>query len=277
MLMKILKAILPILAVVILFLYNPLIGLAAMLALLIYLLVTGRAAIYSFLGNAKYGQGKLDASLQWIGRAVKTGKAKPRVVTAYGYLLLKTGNLTEADAVLSKNLKSGLSKDDEMHAKSNYALVLWKKGDLDGAIAMLEELIAEYETSTVYGSLGYFLILKGDLEKALQLNLKAYEYNGSNTVIQDNLGQTYHLMGENEKAAEIYEKLMAANPQFPEAYYNYGLVLEALGQPEKALEIMEKALHHKLSFLSTITMEEIEAKLDELKKNSENSKLEHRI
>ena len=68
---------------------------------------------------------------------------------------------------------------------------------------MLEEIIKTYETTTVYGSLGYLLILKGNLENALQFNLKAYEYNPSDKIIQDNLGQNYYLLGQYEKAKDI--------------------------------------------------------------------------
>lgn len=260
-----LKFVLPVIALVILFAINFILGLAGLLVYLAYIVFIWRVPFYSYIGGIKYSTGNLDDAVKWFGRAFATGRAKPATVTSYAYLLLKSGRLAEAENILNNLISSRPGKDNEMYAKSNLALVLWKKDMLDEAIALMEEIIVDYKSSTVYGSLGYFLILKGDLEKALKFNLEAYEYNDSNTVIQDNLGQVYHLTGQLEKSAEIYEKLMAKKPTFPEAYYNYGLVLLESGQPEKAAEMMEKALNYKLSFLSTIKKEDIEKKLEEIK------------
>lgn len=259
------KFVLPMIIVIILFVYNAPAGIAALIAYIAYQLFSGRAGIFAFLGSINYSKGDVDNAINWFDKAHKTGKAKPRTVTSYAYLLLKSGKLEESEKVLNKLLESKLHTDDEMYAKSNLALVLWKKGRLDGAVAMLEEVIKSFKTSTIYGSLGYLLILKGDLDRALAFNLEAYEYNSSNTVILDNLGQTYYLKGDYDKAEEIYSKLMSSNPTFPEAYYNYGLVLVKKGSTKKALETMQKALHYKLSFLSTVTREEIESAIDEIK------------
>jgi tetratricopeptide (TPR) repeat protein len=158
-----------------------------------------------------------------------------------------------------------LSADDKMNVKSNMALVLWKKGQIDDALNMLKEVFENYKTTTIYGSLGFLLILKGDLDKALEFNLEAYEYNDSNAVILDNLGQTYYLMGEYDKSKEIYKKLVSSNPSFPEPYFNYGLVMKQKGNVERALELMNQALTYRFSFLSTVSKEEIEAEIEKLK------------
>lgn len=254
----------PVVAIIILLQFNKAAGLAALLLYIAYLAYTGRASVYSYIGSFNYSKGSLDGAIKWFGRSYGTGRAKPATATSYAYLLLKSGDLETSEAVLNAVISRSPGKDSEMFAKSNLALVLWKKGLLDEAIVLLEEVIVNYRNSTVYGSLGYLLILKGDLEKALQFNLEAYEYNDSNTVIMDNLGQVYHLAGQYEKSAEIYEKLMVRNPTFPEAYYDYGLLLLDLGQPAKAAELMKKALNYKLSFLSSIKKEDIEKKLEEI-------------
>ena len=160
-------------------------------------------------------------------------------------------------------LKSNPKAEDITYTKSILALVLWKKGELDAATDMLTEVMQTYKTTSVYGSLGYLLILKGDLDKALQFNLEAYDYNASDKVIQDNLGQNYYLLGMYDKSREIYEALMEKSPTFPEAWFNYGLLLEKLGEPERALESMKKALEYKFSYLCCISREDIEAKIQE--------------
>jgi len=171
-----------------------------------------------------------------------------------------------AEEILSNLLNSKLDFTDKMNVKSNYALVLWKKGLIEDAVKMLEDVIKQYENTTVYGSLGYILIASGDLDKALEFNLKAYEYNYSNGIIVDNLAQTYYLRKDYQKAEELYKKLMELKPAFPEAYYNYGLVLLQLGKNQEAYESMQKALQYEFSYLSTITKQEVETKMKEIER-----------
>ena len=259
-----LKYILPFVIIIMVILMNPVAGFAALLVFIVYVLYNGRAVLCSFIGGIKYLRGLMDQALKWFKRGYETKKARPKSVISYAYLLLKTGNLVEAGLVLSKLLEKNNSKEDELYAKSNLALVYWKKGDLDSAVSTLQEVIEEYKTSTVYGSLGYLLILKGDLDKALEFNLEAYDYNCANTVILDNLGQTYYLKGMYEKSLETYETLIGKKPGFPEAWYNYALLLLKLDQKEKAVEMLKKALDSKFSFLSDITKDLVAAQLNEV-------------
>ena len=261
--------VLPLAVLAILFSINTIIAIAALLLYIGFLLYMKRASIYTLIGSSNYSKGNLENAILWFKKAYETGRAKPRAITSYGYLLLKTGRLEEAEKIFEQILSTKISSEDMMFAKSNMALALWKTGDLDSAVSMLEEVFIEFKTTTIYGSLGYLLILKGDYEKALAFNLEAYEYNGTNSIILDNLGQNYYLIGEYEKSEEIYAKLIAANPTFPEAYYNYGLLLEAKGEKDRALEFMKKALNYKLSFLSTVSMEEIHGSIKKLEEETQ--------
>ncbi len=249
---------------VVLFKTNVFFGLIFLLAIIILLLFTKRAAVLAFIGRTNYFKGNIEQGLAWFEKAYKTGVAKPKTIISYAYLLLKSGNIEDSERILENLLRSRLETDERMLAKSNKALVEWKKGNLDNAIETLEEVISDFETTNIYGSLGYMLIQKGDLDKALEFNLKAYDYNSLNTVILDNLGQTYYLRQEYDKAAEIYKNLLKEEPSFPEAYYNYGLVLKAQNENEKALEMAKKALNYKISFLSTIKKENIDSLIAEL-------------
>lgn len=257
--------ILPVVVIIASFYYSKILGIAFVIVYIGYLLYMNRVGIYSILGSISYGKGQMDKAIKWFGQAYQSQKAHPKMAVSYAYLLLKNGDIQEPEKILTDLLGKKIDKDSEMIAKSNLALVLWKKGQLDEAIAMLEKVHGEFKTSTIYGSLGYLLIAKGDLDRALEYNLEAYHYNDSNTIILDNLGQTYYLRGEYDKAEEIYHKLMASNPSFPEAYYNYGLLLLAKNEKEQALANMEKALNYQFTYLSTVTREEVETKIGEMK------------
>jgi len=268
----ILKTILPILLIIAAFIFNKYVGLVCLIAYILLICYTSRSIFYKLVANINYGKGDMDKTLHWYSKAYKADKSKAATAITYAYLLLKNGNIDESEKVFKHIFKLNLGQDEKMLAKSNYALLIWKKGDLDAAVNLLEEVTESYKTTATYGSLGYLLILKGDLDRALEFNLEAYDYNNTNPIILDNLGQTYYLRGEQDKAVEIYEKLMPSNPSFPSAYYNYGLVLLKNGEYEKALENMEKALNFIFSPLSAIQKSDIEAKIEEIKRVMEKSK-----
>lgn len=239
-------------------------GIAAAAIYIAIVLYSSRTLIYTVIGSRNYGKKDLDKALKWFKKAYATNKSNTKTSVSYAYILLKSGQPKEAEEILQRLLKKNTNKDDASYIKSNLALALWKKGNIDEAVAMLEEVMLTYKTTSVYGSLGYLLIAQGDLEKALKFNLEAHDYNSTDKIILDNLGQNYYLLGMNDKAKEIYEPLISQSPSFPEPYYNYGLVLAALGDTQAAVDMMKKALNFKFSYLSTISKEEIEKKLIEL-------------
>jgi len=242
---------------------NFFLGFIALVLFFVYVFNIAKAGIYSNIGTIKYSRGNLDKAIIWYKRACKCKKVKPNIVVSLAYLLLKSGRVDEAEKILKSLDMNKIGSYDKILVTSNMALVMWKKDNLDEAISLLEEFSKEVTNTTILGSLGYFLILKGDLDKALEFNLNAYKYNSSDEVIKDNLAQNYFLLGDNAKAEELYEKAMTAKikPTFPAAYYNYSLVLIELGKYEKALEYLKKASTFKLSFLSSVTNEQIEEKI----------------
>lgn len=255
--------ILPLAVIVIAWNVNIWLGILALLSYFAIQLYISRPTLYNLIGSRKYTLGQIEDALKWFKRAYDTKKAGARISVSYAYLLLKNAELAKSEEVLQQVLKSNPKAEDITYTKSIMALVLWKKDELDAATDMLIDVMQTYKTTSVYGSLGYMLILKGDLEKALQFNLEAYDYNSSDKVILDNLGQNYYLLGMYDKSKEIYEALIEKSPTFPEAWFNYGLLLEKLGEPERALENMKKALDYKFSYLCSIRREDIEAKIRE--------------
>lgn len=254
----------PAVIIIISLMINRWLGVAVLLIYIALLAYKLMPAILALIGTRKYGQGKTEEAIRLFGKAYATGRASVRTSVSYAYLLLKHRELQKSEEILQKLIGDNKNSPQLPYIKSIMALVLWKKGQIDDAAAMLEEVIKTYKTTSVYGSLGCLLILQGDLEKALKYNLEAYDYNSSDNIINDNLGQNYLLLGMYDKAAEVYEPLLAKSPTFPEPYYNYALLLEKLGNREKALETMKKALDCKFSYLGTITKEDVEAKIKEL-------------
>ncbi len=268
LLMSLLKIALPLVVIFFLLKVHILLGIAAAVALVVYTFIRNKSAFFAYLGNMNYQQGKEKEALMWLNKAAAEKNCKAMHLLGFSFLLLRLGKLEQAQEILVRAERMSLTREEKMAYLTNASLLLWKQGRLDEATAMLEEAQGEYKNTNLYGSLGYYYILSGDLDKALAYNQEAFDYNNKSAVIADNLGQTRLLRGEFEEALAIYEELAGQKPAFPEAYFNYGLVLEALGRNEDALEQMEKALDYPTSLLSTVTHEEIKAKIAELRQKS---------
>jgi tetratricopeptide (TPR) repeat protein len=258
----VLFAALPVIAIILLFKLNTYAGIIGIVLYILSAVWFNRVAIYRLRGQIEYRKGNLQNAVNWFEKAMSIKNAPTDLKVSYGFILLKLGKLDEAGKILSDAVENSKTDDERNLAKSNLALVIWKKGHLDDAIAMLKEVISEYKTTAVYGSLGYMLIEKGDLDEALKFNLEAWEYNSENAIIQDNLAHLYHLRGDMDKAGEIFDKLIAKEPYFPEAYYDYGRFLEDSGRMDEAEKMYRKALSCVFSFNSTITKEQVQKSLE---------------
>lgn len=177
-----------------------------------------------------------------------------------GYFFLKNGFLTEARVIFNRlQMEGKLNPLQKKRLKSVRALVVWKDGQLDDAVEMLEELMEDgYKTSAVYETIGLFYIIGKDAEKALKLCTEAYEYDSDDDVLLDNLAEAYALCGEKTKAKELYEKLLERSPRFPEPYFNYGVMLMEEGRHSEGVEYIGKALEQNFSFLSVLSRERVE-------------------
>ncbi|NOU91698.1 tetratricopeptide repeat protein [Paenibacillus sp. LMG 31456] len=252
----------PVVILIILFklgLWYGLAGVAVVAGIIIYWL---RGNYYVLQANIRYGKKDLRGALDYYGRAYKANRNSGFAISQ-AFVLLKLGEIEQAEKLLSQIMQRKMSRNNEMTAKINYSIALWKLGKHAEAVAMLEEILPTFKNSIVYGNLGLYYLMMNDLDKALEFNLEAYEYTDSDKTILDNLGFNYYLLGRYSEAKEIYEKLMLLNPAFPEAYYYYALTLSELGDQASALKLMEQGLSYEPSMITTLTRDMIEEKLEE--------------
>lgn len=246
---------------------GPVGGIISLLLVLAFLVWKNRSIIYQNSANKKYLNGDFNGALNDLNKAVSLDPKSSGVRGTYAYLLLKLGRTEEASAQIDEALKTALPSDKNLLIQTK-ALILWKQERIDEAISEMEDLLKVYENTNVYAVLGLLYLKKGDYDKALEFNLQAEDFNGSNAMILDNLGASYYFKGEYEKANEIYERVMKLKPVFPEAFYNYARVLDKLGDTEKAIEMAKHALTLKFWHISAADKEEVELFLEELKKRT---------
>lgn len=221
--------------------------------------------IYGFLGYYNHSRSKLEKAEELYKKSMAKGCDIPNYKLAYGVLLLKKGEFEKARDLFSGVLISAPSKGNiKIIAKINLSIAYWKLGEVDTAIEMLEEVYAKFRNGRLYETMGYILLENGDLDKALEFNLEALDYDDENPIILDNLGQTYYRLGQKEKAKEYFEKAEELRDNQVDILYHLGCVYMEEGKKELAKEKLKKALECDITPLNSVSRSEIETKLREL-------------
>lgn len=228
------------------------------IVVLAYLIFRNRSNIIALFALRTYGNGDREKGLKIFKFADKFGKLNIINKINLAYLVLKSGDVDDADKRFNLLKMEKITAFERAKIKESHALVYWKRGQVEDAIEMLEDVHKTHPATVTYGSLGFMYVMTGQLDKALEYNLRAFEYNDSDPAIIDNLAFTYMKLQDFENCEKYYEKLMEMNPTFPNGYYEYGKYLVEKGEKERGISIVKKALECKFSFLSAYDRKEIE-------------------
>ena len=210
-----------------------------------------------------------ELALKWFDRAAKRRLNIGQMET-YAFYLLREGRVEKAEEIYKKILAAPIRPELRLKIRSEYAVLLSKTGRIDEAIEELEEVTVHYTNTVTYGSLGYLYILKDSIRKATNYNLEAYDYNSDDPVILDNLTQLYIKLGDINKAKKYADEMIEKQPYFAEAYYDSAYVYMKLGDMMRAKELIEDARCCRLSFMSTVTEEDINKLSDAIESGKAN-------
>jgi len=242
---------------------NLLWGIIVLIALGAYFYIKRYSKLCVSMALRCYSRDDVKGCFRWFERAYKRGMDTQQKIT-YAYYLMREGRVERSENLLNAVLAFKLKPEVKYLAKSNYAILLLKTGRIHEAIEELEEIFPYYKNSTIYGSLGYLYILRGNMEQAKTFNQEAYEYNKENTVILDNMVQLHIALKDYEAAYCYVQELLDKEPRFIEAYYNAALVEKELGKYEDAKAHLEHALTIRTTFMSSYSHEDAKALLETL-------------
>ena len=229
---------------------------------------------YAINGNKAFEIGDEDRAREWYKKACETGRANVKLKSYYAYVLLRTGYADEAEKVLDPIIRvKGLAPEKKNLAKQQRCMVYYKQGRLDEAIEDAQSMMNEgYRNSSIYGMLGYFKLLRNDdLDETTKLCEEAYDYNSDDRDIKDNLSICYFRKGEYEKAEKISDELVGSAPNFVEGFYHGIQIAMKLNKYDKAAEYAEKLKECKRSGMTTVTEEEVNKLIQEVKNHNENT------
>lgn len=221
-------------------------------------------AILFILGNKKYNENSHAAALKLLKKSSSLVQATTKTKISCAYMLIKLGDLETSKRILNSLDSRKLTVNQYITFNLISSILLWKENNLAEAINLMKSLHSKYKTTGIYQNLGFYLLLNGDYDKALEFNIEAYDYNNTDHTILDNLGMNYYFLEQYDKALDIYEKFINLNPSFPSAYFYYALTQIKLGNKEIALSSLEKGLKCNFSNLAGVTKADFEENIKNL-------------
>ncbi len=129
--------------------------------------------------------------------------------------------LFEGAKILGTLSYDTMDDNERLNYNATNALSIWKQGGLHRAIEIYEALLNDKDSILIYETLGYLLICAKNYKKALEFNLKAFEFNNTSERIKCNLATSYYYAGHEKEAVKLYKELIADYANFPEPYYYY--------------------------------------------------------
>ncbi|HPJ03152.1 MAG TPA: tetratricopeptide repeat protein [Candidatus Limiplasma sp.] len=224
------------------------------------------ASIKAQSAGRKYQSGDIEAAKKLYEEAMQSGLKDPRYILSYSVLLLRSGEYQKARELLVEHQKSPLlNAESRKQLFVNYAVCVYKLGENDKAVSVLEGLHQKDPSGLVYQTLGYLYVATGNKEKAVSFNLEALEYDDEDPITLDNLAQAYYLVeNDKETAKEYFLKALAQKPGQIDTLFFLAEYDIADGNTQAAAEKLNKALEGRFSPLNHATKEMIEEKLASL-------------
>ncbi|MBN1777682.1 MAG: tetratricopeptide repeat protein [Clostridiales bacterium] len=227
------------------------------------------ASIKAQSAARKYQSGDIETAKQLFEQALQMGLNDPRYILSYSVLLLRNGEYQKARELLVENQKNPLLRGEtrrQLHV--NYAVCMYKLGDAEKAIRVLESQHNQEPSGLIYQTLGYLYVATGDAEKAVAFNQEALEYDDEDPITLDNIAQAYYLLKKDKKKArEYFIKALEQKPgQIDTLYFLAQYDIEG-GNKEAAAEKLRTALEGRFSPLNHASKEMIEEQLTSLNIN----------
>lgn len=205
----------------------------------------------------KHQKGQIDEARVMYEELYQNGAVQAGYMLPYSVLLLRSGEegaFQKVREILVKAQKApDLSEEKRQQLLMNYAIAVWKMGDLDKAITTLQASHQKQVSSLTYQSLGFLYIEAGDAQKALDYNLEAMEYDDEDPITLDNLGQIYYrLLKDKEAALPYFQKANELKPSQMDTLYFLALYDLEAGRHQDAKEKLEKLLEGNFSPLNHV-------------------------
>lgn len=214
---------------------------------------------------AKQAKGDTAGAMELYREAVGEGLNDARYLLSYTVLLIRAGEFGEARDLLVKMQKYPMTEDQKKQLFVNYACCVFKMGELQKGIDLLEKQHQKSPSGLIYETLGYLYIEAGDYEKAMAFNQEALEYDDEDPITLDNMGQVYFRLGNDRATAKQYfDRAIKLKASQIDTLYFLSQYDKEEGNRDAAREKLETALEGRFSPLNYVTKERIQEALNAL-------------
>ncbi len=248
------------------FKFNILLGFAVTVAIIAFAIYRS-LPVFMQLRSRKYSaDGDFKAARDILRKAASRPNATDDVKMEYSYILMRTGQFEEAEQIINVILSKPVDNNLRGRAILQRCLCYYKQNNLSEALSDAYELYNEgFRNMTLYGLLGYFKVLENPRsQETFDFCLEAYDYASDDRDICDNLLICYYSRGEYQKAKEISDSVLENNPRFVEAWYHGAQIDVKLGDYKSAKEKLDKIDDCNRSYMTTISVEEVENLMNEV-------------
>ena len=187
--------------------------------------------------------------------------ALPYCALSYCYSFMGSSGLIPTAEAFSKAKDYTLKaiELDPDHPESHLSLATIKffhNWDFEGAEISLNKAISLSLNSSLINQVhGWFLIAKGDFNKAIEKMEQALILDPLSLPIISNLADAYAFAGRFQQALEQYDKAIEMDSHFRRAFDGKGMLYLAMGEYDKAIENFlqyHKLIGHPLKGLSAL-------------------------
>ncbi len=205
---------------------------------------TARGAVFHNLAYALERLGRLDEARLALDEAARRGLADdPRVVTSHGILHLHRGELAEADAALERAracFGDATPTGAWFHAAS---LVAALRGDAARAAAILADGIGAHpHAAPLFNNRSVVLERRGDRDGALAVAERGVLEDASLPQLHKNVGDAHYRAGRAPDALAAYQRAVKLAPLLgPDVHLKMGNIRFKAGERSEAIRSWEIA------------------------------------
>jgi len=213
------------------------------------------ASVYNNLSTIYESQGLVEESLSIMESGYKNNPGNYRIISNYGFLLVKAGMPDKGIEFLEKSL-AVIDYDPEVW--THLGIAYSQKGEFQKALDSYEKALSLDNTDAlIYNNLGFlqfsiFLQTKNiqNHTRALESYRKAIELDPGLASAYNGLGGVYKVMGQIDNAISVWEKALELDPDYDFPVYNLGVAYFEKGNKAQALKYFERYLLLKNKTLS---------------------------
>jgi arylsulfatase A-like enzyme/Tfp pilus assembly protein PilF len=208
------------------------------------------ATVYNNLANVYESQGLVNEALAVMESGYKNNPENYRIISTFGFFLVKNGKLDKGIEFLQKSLEI---IDHDPDVWTHLGIAYSQMGEVQKALDSYGKALSLDDTDAlIYNNLGllHFAIFGQTKNiqnhtRALESYRKAIELDPGLASAYNGLAGVYHVVGQIDNAISLWKKALELEPDYDFPIYNLGVAYFEKGNKAQSLIYFERYLSLK--------------------------------